>query len=187
MTDLEKAFCVLGVSPGDDDATIRKAWRALVRSYHPDTARHDPVGANKRLTDINVAFDAVCACTPEDIEKLQAAAAHRASLAERARRDILARQRQARDKVRAKQRQAQKASRAASPEPVHTSEAEAETTEQPTPVQETPVVMRTPSTRNREAVKSGITALVARAERGFLDAIQVCSGLAHTPARSSYL
>jgi curved DNA-binding protein CbpA len=50
---------ILGVSPWDDAATIRSAWRALVRQYHPDLARTDREGANRRLAEINHAFDVV--------------------------------------------------------------------------------------------------------------------------------
>lgn len=51
------AFKLLGIKPGSDAATVRKAWRALVRTYHPDLAKTDPVAANARLAEINSAFD----------------------------------------------------------------------------------------------------------------------------------
>lgn len=79
-------FCpweVLGVSPTDDPATIRAAWRALVRSYHPDLAQADREGANRRLAEINAAFDAVS--DPEaarrKMKELRAEAASRAEAA----------------------------------------------------------------------------------------------------------
>lgn len=50
---------ILGVSPWDDADTIHQAWRALVRQYHPDLAKTDPAGANRRLAEINAAFEAV--------------------------------------------------------------------------------------------------------------------------------
>ena len=56
-------FAVLGVSPDDDYATIRKAWAALVRDNHPDLmiARGVPEEAvklaTKRLASINRAWE----------------------------------------------------------------------------------------------------------------------------------
>ena len=50
---------ILGVGPQDHPDIIRRAWRALVRSYHPDQAREDPQGASQRLAEINAAFDAI--------------------------------------------------------------------------------------------------------------------------------
>lgn len=61
MTDSDgiSPWDVLGVSPLDEPDEIRKAWRALVRSYHPDMARTDREAANQRLAEINAAFDAI--------------------------------------------------------------------------------------------------------------------------------
>jgi len=84
MTDLEKAFRLLGIPPSSDAASIRRAWRSLVRSYHPDMAKVDPKGANKRLAEINAAFDAVSCCTDADIKALRADIARRAKRAARA-------------------------------------------------------------------------------------------------------
>lgn len=53
----QDAFDLLGIKPGSDAATVRKAWRALVRTYHPDLAKSDPKAANTRLAEINAAFD----------------------------------------------------------------------------------------------------------------------------------
>ncbi|MEM7670708.1 MAG: J domain-containing protein [Pseudomonadota bacterium] len=59
------AFRLLGVSPDADAVTIRKAWRALVREYHPDQFRGDKEAANRRLAEINAAFDVASSWTPE--------------------------------------------------------------------------------------------------------------------------
>jgi hypothetical protein len=75
MQDLRKAFELLDIAPSDDEQAVRRAWRALVRSYHPDMAKDDPEGANRRLAEINAAFDAVSSCTKEDVRKLKAQAA----------------------------------------------------------------------------------------------------------------
>ncbi|WP_425041129.1 J domain-containing protein [Primorskyibacter sp. S187A] len=53
----EYAYKVLGVSPLDDFATIRKKWRALARDHHPDVASGCPKAATKRFAEINEAYD----------------------------------------------------------------------------------------------------------------------------------
>lgn len=53
----EDALQLLGVEEGADEKEIRRAWRALVRTYHPDQARADPEAANQRMAEINAAFD----------------------------------------------------------------------------------------------------------------------------------
>lgn len=72
------AFDLLGVSPTDSPADIRKAWRALVRTYHPDQYRGDKAGANARLAELNAAYDVVEAFRPEDAKAAAHAAARRA-------------------------------------------------------------------------------------------------------------
>lgn len=95
MTDTVRTcpWTLLGVSPEDDAATIRSAWRALVRSYHPDLAKSDRVAANRKLAEINAAFDAICdhAAARRQVEATrraraarQAEAARRAEAAQRA-------------------------------------------------------------------------------------------------------
>lgn len=87
MTRLQAAFDLLGIAPDSDAATIKKAWRALVRSYHPDLARSDREAAGRRLAEINAAFDAVSACTETDRRRLAEEAAMRARQAETSRRE----------------------------------------------------------------------------------------------------
>jgi len=77
MTGLQAAFDILGISPDSDAATVKTAWRALVRSYHPDMARSDPEGATRRLAEINAAFDAIGASTEADRRGLAEAVARR--------------------------------------------------------------------------------------------------------------
>lgn len=67
MNDLLRAFEILNVDPGCDGETLRKAWRALVRTYHPDMAKSDPKGANARLAEINAAWDLVSSSTADEV------------------------------------------------------------------------------------------------------------------------
>mgnify|MGYP001555350833 CR=1 FL=1 len=96
MNQILTAFDILGISPDSDDATIRTAWRALVRTYHPDMAKSDPVAANKRLAEINAAHDAVPACTEEEKRKIRAEFKRRAQAAAQAKREQERRRREAR-------------------------------------------------------------------------------------------
>lgn len=88
MTDQDRrrAFRLLGIAPTGDKAEIRRAWRALVRTYHPDLARHDPAEASRRLADINHAFDLVMALPEGPSETKRRAEAQRRAEA-RARRE----------------------------------------------------------------------------------------------------
>ena len=58
-------YCVLGVDPTADAETVRKAWRALMREYHPDRmiARGVPEEAmklaEKRLIQANWAYEKI--------------------------------------------------------------------------------------------------------------------------------
>ena len=52
---------VLGVSPNDDEETIKKAYRNLVKKYHPDRYANSPLAeqANEKLKEINLAYDII--------------------------------------------------------------------------------------------------------------------------------
>jgi len=58
-------YCVLGIEPDADTETVRQAWRALVREYHPDRmiARGIPEEAvklaEKRLIQANWAYEEI--------------------------------------------------------------------------------------------------------------------------------
>ena len=56
MEQARSPFDVLGVTPLDDFASIRAAWRKKVRDLHPDTAQ-DPVSDTAELAEANAAFD----------------------------------------------------------------------------------------------------------------------------------
>lgn len=85
MKNLMHAFEILKVEPGSDDATLRKAWRALVRTYHPDMAKADPESANRRLAEINAAWDLVSSSTQDDIQRLKEMMDQRVRAAQRRR------------------------------------------------------------------------------------------------------
>lgn len=58
-TTRQAALDLLGVQEGATEKEIRQAWRALVRTYHPDQARDDPEAATRKMAEINAAFDAL--------------------------------------------------------------------------------------------------------------------------------
>ena len=54
-------YKVLGVSRSDSDETIKKAYRELVKKYHPDQYGSNPLGdlAAEKLKSINEAYDMI--------------------------------------------------------------------------------------------------------------------------------
>lgn len=52
---------VLGVPENADDATVKKAYRELVKKYHPDNFKDNPLAdlANEKLQEINEAYDMI--------------------------------------------------------------------------------------------------------------------------------
>ena len=54
-------YKVLGVNPGDDEETIKKAYRTLAKKYHPDRYVNTPMAdmANEKLKEINEAYDMI--------------------------------------------------------------------------------------------------------------------------------
>ena len=81
--EMKTAFRILGVTPDADRATIRSAWRALVRSYHPDQFNKKRATANRRLAEMNAAFDLVSEWSTEDAQAY-AASQTKKDLAQRA-------------------------------------------------------------------------------------------------------
>ncbi|MFW2541144.1 J domain-containing protein [Primorskyibacter sp. 2E107] len=56
---IDNPYTRLGVSPTDDFATIRAAWRKLVKTYHPDVWFGSELEATRRLMAVNDAFDQI--------------------------------------------------------------------------------------------------------------------------------
>jgi molecular chaperone DnaJ len=54
-------YSVLGVSPGASDDEIKKAYRELVRKYHPDNYHDNPLSdlAQEKMKEINEAYDTI--------------------------------------------------------------------------------------------------------------------------------
>lgn len=50
-------FQILGVSVRDDHATIRAAWKRLVKANHPDRCPADAARLTRRLAELNAAYD----------------------------------------------------------------------------------------------------------------------------------
>ena len=65
QSSLEEAYRLLGVSPDDDMEKIKKAYRALVRRYHPDIIKaqgkdeHYLQEATKKTQEINEAYERI--------------------------------------------------------------------------------------------------------------------------------
>lgn len=55
VTEIEILYTTLGVKPGDDRETIKQAYRALARRYHPDTNPDED--ANEQMRKLNEAYD----------------------------------------------------------------------------------------------------------------------------------
>ncbi len=54
-------YKVLGVSSSDSDETIKKAYKELVKKYHPDRHNNSPLNelAEEKTAEINAAFDEI--------------------------------------------------------------------------------------------------------------------------------
>ena len=73
MSRARTPFEILGVTPADDMATIRMAWRAKVRRLHPDVVGNTQAASNL-LAEVNAAFDALQGHEPSKAAKAAQAA-----------------------------------------------------------------------------------------------------------------
>lgn len=58
-SDLQRAFKTLGVPADAPLSDVRKAYRTLIRTHHPDHASGDGAVATQRLAEINAAKDLI--------------------------------------------------------------------------------------------------------------------------------
>ncbi len=64
LDDPRRAYAILGVQPGVSAEALKRRYRELVRTWHPDRFASDPAGraeAEQRLREINLAYDALSA------------------------------------------------------------------------------------------------------------------------------
>ncbi len=52
-------YRVLGVVDDAEDIIVRAAYKALAQRYHPDKWKGDPQEANRKMMDINEAYEAL--------------------------------------------------------------------------------------------------------------------------------
>jgi len=54
-------YKVLGISPSATDDEVRKAYKELVKKYHPDQYQDNPLAdvAAEKMTEVNAAFDEI--------------------------------------------------------------------------------------------------------------------------------
>ena len=56
---MKDPYEVLGIRPGASEAEIKRAYKELVRKYHPDQYKDNPLSslAEEKLKEINEAYD----------------------------------------------------------------------------------------------------------------------------------
>jgi Flp pilus assembly protein TadD len=62
MITIERCYTILGVQPGAPPDEVKRAYRDLVREWHPDRLQHDArkqKQAEERLKEINIAYDRI--------------------------------------------------------------------------------------------------------------------------------
>lgn len=184
MNELLRAFDILGVQPGSDDATLRTAWRALVRTYHPDMAKTDLKAANQRLAEINAAWDLIGSSTEKQVQQLQKIIAKKRHAEMTARRQRAraafraAQEQKLRAEIRAKKRSAD------SDTPVDAQSDDGVRSEARTATHTVASFGADGSAENETSIRTPITAL---ARRAFETARIVCSPVRHSAPRPFYM
>jgi len=68
------AYVLLGVKPGVGRADLQAAWKDLVRAYRPELHKTNPIAAQRKLIEINAAFELLAkveASLPSEAESLR--------------------------------------------------------------------------------------------------------------------
>ena len=63
INDLQDCYRILDVEPGASREEVKRAYRELVRVWHPDRFAHDPAlqqKAQEKLKQINLAYEQIC-------------------------------------------------------------------------------------------------------------------------------
>ncbi|SMX40275.1 J domain-containing protein [Maliponia aquimaris] len=63
----QSAFDILGVTPSDDFATIRRTWIRLVKENHPDVVGGDIEELTRKLARLNDAYDSLRWHSPDKV------------------------------------------------------------------------------------------------------------------------
>ncbi|MCF7765277.1 MAG: DnaJ domain-containing protein [Verrucomicrobia bacterium] len=72
MNEILRCFRVLGVQPDANGKVVKKAYRDLVKKWHPDQFGDDPARrteAEEKLREINIAFDRIRNTPPEELSR----------------------------------------------------------------------------------------------------------------------
>jgi curved DNA-binding protein CbpA len=72
MDDISLFYQILDISPDASLEEVRRAYRDLVKVWHPDRFQHDPQlqkKAQDKLKQINIAYEALCSTLSDQTEK----------------------------------------------------------------------------------------------------------------------
>jgi TPR repeat protein len=72
MNEILRCFRVLGVQPGAHGKVVKKAYRDLVKKWHPDQFGDDPTRRNEaeeKLREINIAFERIRNTPAEELSR----------------------------------------------------------------------------------------------------------------------
>jgi COMPASS component SWD3 len=83
MADIQEYYQIFGLQYGASIAEIKKAYRRLVKEYHPDRFPHDLLlqkDAEEKIKGINIAYDALLIYEPQIVDRASAALRDRTQL-----------------------------------------------------------------------------------------------------------
>ncbi len=81
MADIQEYYQIFSLQYGASIAEIKKAYRRLVKEYHPDRFPHDLLlqkEAEEKIKGINIAYDALLIYEPQLVDRASAALRDRA-------------------------------------------------------------------------------------------------------------